>query len=132
MFIRWQKRSSTAKEGRYRERRQPRYAAVLVRSERVNGKPVQRHMAFLGSIREGSIAKPGHRVPFWRRVNAKLDGVQLKFQLTPEERGRVEALVAERVPRVTAEQVAEFERFLEVGRRVLGGFARRRQRRPRG
>ena len=72
--------------------------ATLVESRRVNGKPRQRVIAYLGSIREKCAQTPehvNHQLGFWNSVGAKLDG--LANQITPDERARIEAKLAARV-----------------------------------
>jgi hypothetical protein len=60
MFVRWQKRQ--------RKRRvfggegpDMHWAAILSESERVDGKPVQRHIAYLGGLTESAIELPAQR-----------------------------------------------------------------------
>ena len=100
MFVRWQRR------GRVRKAKSPLLTAVLVESRRVDGKPRQRVIAYLGGIREAHIdeRERQHRA-FWRSVDVHLDALGLD----PETRARVEASVESRVRRVTPENQAEFD-----------------------
>lgn len=90
--------------------------AVLVESRRVEGKPRQKVVAYLGGIREKWVDEwdKKHR-DFWRRVDERLDELGLDL----ETRARIEASVDARVRRVTPENQAEFD----------AAFARRRRRR---
>jgi hypothetical protein len=95
-----------------------RWSAVLVQAVRIDGKPRQRNVAFLASITESAIAESGTRlsallehVQFWDRVDERLN--RLGDRPTSEERRRVEAAIARRVPRLSPEEyearVAEAE-----------------------
>jgi hypothetical protein len=92
MFVRWIKR-----EGR---KGQVRWSAVLVEAVRKDGKPRQRHVAYLGSVNLKHLKASDARViynfnalqcSFWLRVNERFD----ELKLSPEDRQRLsEALVA--------------------------------------
>ena len=100
MYVKWQRRSRK-RGGDY-----PLLTAVLVESRRVDGKPRQNHVAYLASIRERSIGEPGRAHDgFWASVEANLDALELDN----ETRMKIEASIAERVPRMTAETRAAFE-----------------------
>jgi hypothetical protein len=60
MFVRWQQYHSKALDPWLSDRRDESalLKAILVESVRVNGKPRQRHIAFLGSIAIDKIGKP--------------------------------------------------------------------------
>ena len=100
MYVRWQRR------GRVRRAKSPLLTAVLVESRRVDGKPRQRVVAYLGGIREAHVdeRERAHRT-FWRGVDDRLDALGLDA----EARARVEASVESRVRRVTPENRAEFD-----------------------
>ena len=94
MFVRWQRRS------RKRYGRSRLLTAVLVECRRVDGKPRQRTVAYLGGIREKFIGQNvWQHDRFWSRVNARLD----ELALDPATRANIEASIAARVPRVTDE-----------------------------
>ena len=57
MFLRWQMRKSVA--SRHRESPPVRPVALLVESVRIDGKPRQRHVAYLFSIWHGEEDKLG-------------------------------------------------------------------------
>jgi hypothetical protein len=69
---------------------------VLVESARVEGKPRQRHVAWLASITESRIEVVHQRRHFW-------DGVyeRLANQLSVEDRRKIEAAIALKVPRLS-------------------------------
>ena len=68
-------------------------SAILVESVRIDGKPRQRHIACLASIREIDAFKA--QCKFWETVTCKLNS--LHNRVTAEERQRIEAQIAERV-----------------------------------
>jgi hypothetical protein len=105
MYVRWQ-------YWHQRKRRITRYYwqtpadahAILVESSRVDGKPKQRHIAYLGSAH-------GHpdvhyRAWWWHHMTAKLD--QLGNRIG-DARPKIEAALAEKVPPVTAVEVTAFD-----------------------
>ena len=100
MYVRWQSRS------RLRSGKSPLITAELVESRRVDGKPRQRVLAYLGGIREAyiDVRERIHRA-FWLSVDAHLD----KLGIDPDARARVEARVESRVRRVTPDNQAEFD-----------------------
>jgi hypothetical protein len=121
MFVRWERRERVSvKRRRLRdERGRKHYVAApprktgefvlvvrLVKSERRDGKPRQKVVAYLGIVREEYAEHPTHREAFWRRASARLDALGLD----PEERGKIEAALLARVPRPSAEEVAAAER----------------------
>ena len=77
-----------------------RCRAVLVESMRVNGcgSPRLRHLAFIQSYREDSIASPGARACFWQGVRERLDELERCCRITGADRNRIEAALAAHVP----------------------------------
>jgi hypothetical protein len=73
MYIRWQSRKLD-KNTRWRKRGDVHWRAILIENVRVDGKPIQQHIAYLGGITERNIAheKPAHRIYFWNGVEQKL------------------------------------------------------------
>ena len=120
MFVRWQsrKRGSPAfgAAARYRgrvvragtQKLDVHWAAILAEATRVNGKPKQEHVAYLGGITESAIEILPQRCYFWEDVTERLD--KLSDRITPEERLRIESAIAERVPLPTG---AEFKQTVE-------------------
>ena len=71
MFVRWQLYRSQARNRSHREHndKHARLKAILVESVRIDGKPQQKHIAFLGS----TSIDGGDRPRFWYEVTTKLD-----------------------------------------------------------
>jgi|SRR6516164_4682631 hypothetical protein len=87
MYIRWQTRARTRPQpGRH-------HRCLLVEAVRIDGKPTQRHLAYLGGITDSASA--AQRRVFWENVDASL----LKLKLPTAERQRLEAAIAVKVPR---------------------------------
>lgn len=64
----------------------------MVESVRVDGKHRQKHIAYLGSVTSDAIAE-GKSQSFWYRVSRRLQ----QLRLSPKDRQRIAALIAERV-----------------------------------
>ncbi len=84
--------------------------AVLVESHRIDGKPRQQTVAYLGSIREGLVNLVMRRGYFWRDVTQTLDG--LGERVSRDDRAKIEARIAERVPALTAAERSEANEIL--------------------
>ena len=76
--------------------------AVLIQAVRIDGKPRQRHIATIASITESRIEVDHQRRYFWDDVYERLD--QLGNRLTVEDRRRIEAAIALKVPRLSREE----------------------------
>ncbi|MPZ40394.1 MAG: hypothetical protein GEU95_20535 [Rhizobiales bacterium] len=101
MFIRWQSRKlKKAKFGRGRDGGDTSWTAILAEAERVDGRPVQRHIAYLGSITDSAInlPTPAQRVFFYDRILEELAALKL----APAQRKAILAAIAKKVPAVTA------------------------------
>lgn len=108
MFVRWKRR---AKSRRKRLTGETALSAYLVSSERVEGKPRQRVVAYLGSIRENATHYVGHQMGFWEAAAPTLD----RLELDPETRSAVEASLTRKVPKPTEEgRSEEAARFREA------------------
>jgi hypothetical protein len=81
------------------------FSAVLVRSERVNGKPRQKIVAYLGHIKEKNLDSKAQRLYFWESVDRPLDALVL----SPAERQQIEEEILQRVDR-PAREVVEREK----------------------
>jgi hypothetical protein len=96
-------------------RQDVRWSAILVETARVDGKPRQRHVAYLASITESAAEIVSQRRHFW---DAVLDGLdRLANRVSPEDRKRIETAIALRVPRLTRE---EHEASVKDAALVLG------------
>jgi len=122
MFVRWQRYRSQACKPWHRERNDEhaRLKAILVESVRVNGKPRQRHIAFLGSVSIAySIDGPGMR-RFWYDVTLRLN--RLGARVGPEDYQQITASIAKKVGGrpMTEAELEQFERGEQLlGRRLL-------------
>jgi hypothetical protein len=104
MFIRWQsrKRRRPAFGHWERPKQDVHWKAVLAESARVNGKPLQRHLAVLGGITDSAIEITAQRCHFWDGVIERLE--RLGNQITADDRQRIEVQVANKVPRPTPDE----------------------------
>ena len=116
-----------------------RLKAILCESVRVDGKPKQRHIAFLGTIEESWLPQFFHLVGpeeaermkvegwyrrglearhwFWWRVTRKLDA--LDNRIPQEERTKLEAAIASVIPRPSQGESLAVERHaLTEGRSI--------------
>jgi hypothetical protein len=110
MFVRWKrKRRKDDRRGWGKDQivtPQWLLSAVLVESVRINGKPRQRTIRYLGSIREQYLdlsegASTARRFHFWRGVEWSLD----QLELSDLDRVRIIAAIEERVPQPTSEDI---------------------------
>jgi hypothetical protein len=76
-------------------------SAQLVESHRVEGKPRQKVIKYLGTINQSDIAHIGHRIGFWRTVSAAFKALGLP----PEQQHTIELALHARVPFPTQEDV---------------------------
>jgi|EndMetStandDraft_8_1072994.scaffolds.fasta_scaffold50255_2 hypothetical protein len=95
MFVRWQ---TTVAAGEFH-----RLRAVLVESKRIDGKPRQLHIAFLGSLDYARRGEIEERWYFWTSALQRLD--RLDNRLSAEQRGAIEKALAERVRPLTPAQI---------------------------
>jgi hypothetical protein len=93
MFVRWQ----THKRGYW--------AAILVESVRTNGRPTQKHIAYLGAMTSSKVEITYQRAYFWQRVMKRLD--RLGNRVSDEDRKRIEQAISRKVPRLTREEYDE-------------------------
>jgi hypothetical protein len=106
MFIRWQEYRSVAT---WHQGEPPikRVKAVLVESVRVNGKPRQKHVAFIASYNGRD--EPNElrtRCIFWRWARKRLK----ELKLTPKQCRQIEVMLAKRIKPPTKRQTAAHER----------------------
>jgi hypothetical protein len=114
MFVRWQRSRSQALNFWRAESddKRARLKAILVESVRVNGKPRQRHIAFLGSIASGDATGGAAGKRFWCDVISKLK--HLDNRIGPEDYERIVASIAAKVGgRPTEAELEQFERECE-------------------
>ena len=99
MFVRWLKRTRRSRAFGGGKGPDTHWAAVLVESERVAGKPVQHYVAYLGGITESAIELPAQRASFWAGVTR-----QLNNRVPRLDRPRIETAIEVKVPRLTRQQ----------------------------
>lgn len=106
MFVRWKKVRRANK--RYAGKSTPvtLHVAYLVKSERIDGKPRQKTIAYLASIKDYQIQYATHRRYFWQRVKATLQ----RLTLTEKEVQAIEQALLLRVTIPTDEDIAEWLR----------------------
>src|SRR5262245_27829096 len=97
MFVRWQSRRRSRAEFGFGNG-DIRWMIVLVETTRVNGKPRQRHIAYLGSMTESAIDIIHQRCHFRDRLSARLN----QLHITVDDRNRIEASITQKVPRPSA------------------------------
>jgi hypothetical protein len=119
MFVRWQLYRSQARSRSHREHndKHARLKAILVESVRVDGKPRQKHVAFLGSMSLDG----GDRPRFCYDVTTKLN--RLSNRISSQERERIGEAISKKVGGrlLTKAELAKFERLRAD---ILGSFAR--------
>ena len=98
MFVVWRRREKRLK-ARWELDWPYRLEARLVEGVRVDGKPRQRFIAYIGSIEEPYDSSD--RVDFWDVTSQVLDHLGNRLG---EERQKVEGALAARVPRPTAQE----------------------------
>jgi hypothetical protein len=119
MFVRWtikKSRVSTVYSGYRAEqktamnaRRGDLLVAQLVESKRIDGKPRQKVVAYLGSIRLHDIKRARARLTFWRHAQAAFR----KAELTNEQKHQVDTMLQTRVEKPSAEQIAVIDYLKE-------------------
>jgi hypothetical protein len=121
MFVRWKTRIPQRPWYKDFPHRNPgkSFSAELVRSERVDGKPRQKIVAYLGHMKEKHLAVPLRRYHFWEGVDRQLAALVL----SPAGRQRIEERLSAVVARATVEEVERSrqeirERLLKVADRV--------------
>jgi len=116
MFVRWKRRKLKKRGPDW----QVGYAlsAVLVQSERVDGKVRQRFVKHLGSIKDWGLTWQGPRLGFWETAEKALD----ELDLDPATRQRIEAKLAETVKPFTPEDLARIKKEAEAWRQMMRGL----------
>jgi hypothetical protein len=104
MFIRWQ--SHRSKGGSYRSKT-TRVRAVLTASVSVDGKSRQRYVAVIGSFIAERLDVEARR-GFWITAHERLS-----IYANDDERSKIEAALARRVPPPTAAEEAAWQRQAE-------------------
>ena len=114
MYVRWKKRMRTK---RHRPTGEHTLTAVLVTSQRVDGRPRQRIVAYLGSIGEHRTGFYWHQFDFWKSAAQHVD----QLGLDAETVARIREDLAQVVPVPTAEGATQAAKQLEELTSVLRG-----------
>lgn len=77
MYVRWQRRTCKQRSRLDNQAIPVFMSAILVASHRVDGKPRQRHIAYLGGIQDVHLSDADARCRFWRDAQKRLDGLDL-------------------------------------------------------
>jgi hypothetical protein len=120
MFVRWKRRPAKRVKSWSPPNEQAWYA-VLVESRRVDGKPRQRAVRHLGSIREGDFSMPMTVDRFWKHVDAELAAVGVTGAVLEA----AESKVASVVPRPDPEALAAVQREFNAWKGGLEALAQR-------
>ena len=93
MYVRWQSRKRRSEFGSHsRDRTDTRWSAVLVENVRIDGKPTQRHIAYLAGFTESALAIPAQQRFLWEHIEERLAG--LSNRISPEDHKAImEALI---------------------------------------
>jgi hypothetical protein len=122
MFVRWQTYPSQALiPWPCVKTRRTRLRAVLVESVRVDGKPRQKHIAFLGSIANDNAIAGTAGMRFWSGVTATLK--RLGNRIGAEDYERIVGSIAAKVGGRPTE--AELEQFVRECEQFLAGVRSR-------
>jgi hypothetical protein len=110
MFVKWSNREYRHDRRGWKTREPHRTViAQLVESRRVDGKTRQRIVAHLGTCHE-PIEQTHHRQWFYQRCTTVLDGLTL----SSDERAKIDAALAIRIPRPTVEEIEQERRGVEA------------------
>jgi hypothetical protein len=89
------------------------WSAILVENKRIKGRPTQQHIAYVVGFTESAAKIEPQRYFIWNRVAERLD--KLGNRITADERARIEAAIAQKVPMLTQDQkIAVIRRRLET------------------
>jgi hypothetical protein len=115
MYIRWQSRKRQSREFGHGKPGDTHWRAILVENVRIDGKPTQRHIAYLAGFTESAVASPPQQRYLWERIEQQL--ARLHNRLSPEDRKRVVAMLVKKIgkPPTKAQRAAldrRRERFL--------------------
>ena len=99
MYVRWNKANRQRPHGfKYVS-----HIAVLVESKRIDGRPRQKVLKYLGSIESYLMKEPHIQRYFWKNVSVRLDSLQPP--LTADERKKIEDIIQKTVPMPIVEDV---------------------------
>jgi len=105
MYVRWQSYKRRSKHWEGAPRWVLHWRAILVESRRIDGKPRQRHVAYLGGFIRYDLRRTSSRVRLWERIERRLD--KLGNRVSPDDRKRIVAALARKAgePPARAERI---------------------------
>ena|SRR6186997_231153 len=96
MFIRWQSRQRKHAEfSRYSRKGDMHWRAILVESARIDGKPRQRHIAYLAGFTESATKVPAQQRFVWERIEKQLK--RLGKRIPAKDREAITAALIEKL-----------------------------------
>lgn len=105
MYVRWKKRTRS----RYhRPQDEQTLSAILVESVRIDGKPRQRIVSYLGCIGSKRLTFFYHQVDFWQSVDKHLGALDLSAETRRSIEAALEAVVKKPTPEAQAEALSYF------------------------
>jgi hypothetical protein len=105
MFIRWQKRTRSIYRPVFGSGSDDiNWTAVLLKAVRIDGKSWQRYIGCIASIHQSALDLPNahQRCWFWDKAMERLH--RLSNEVDEEDRGRIIATIAEKVPMSSREE----------------------------
>jgi hypothetical protein len=119
MYVRWIRRERRPAESWRDSEPDIHWRAILVESVRINGRPTQRHIAYLGGITESAIARSegpwlGELRQFWEGAMKKLNELSSSrgCTLAQADQDRIVASLAEKVGAPpTASQCRNYDHY---------------------
>jgi hypothetical protein len=105
MFIRWQKRTRSIYRPVFGSGSDDiNWTAVLLKAVRIDGKPWQRYIGCIAGIHQSALDLPNahQRCWFWDKAMERLH--RLSNEVDEEDRGRIIATIAEKVPMSSREE----------------------------
>lgn len=116
MFVRWKRTKRLKRRGiTVKETGRVALVAMLVRSERREGKPRQTVVAYLGSIGTDRLGDAYPRRWFWEKCDARLAVLALE----PADRARIELAINAVIPRPSPEEIKDAEQELAEAMRAF-------------
>jgi hypothetical protein len=97
MYLRWQTRNRKRSDFGPCWESDLSWYAILVEAVRIEGKPRQKHVAYLGSFTESQIALSNQRIFVWESMIERLD--TLANRISPKDRKTIEAALAKKIGR---------------------------------
>lgn len=107
MYVRWKKRMRSR---RHRPTGEHMLTAMLVVSKRIDGKPRQHILAYLGTISERHTTAYYHQLDFWTSAVPHINSLNLDAETVARLRANLERTVPFPTPASRAEAVKNLDR----------------------